>query len=177
MRPHRRQSTRLPHPWDSPGKNTGVGCHFLLQCIKVRSESEVSHVQLLATPWTAAYQAPPSMGFSRQESWSGVLLPSLSVKPSFSLIFLHMSAIIAHCLGLRSPGFQYSRPSHSTNKSPHQIAINNVLAHSYILFSWSLNTLLHKCIPLSAREMKPGGNFKLDFSVWFQPTPKQPQML
>ena len=42
VRPHRRQPTRLSHPWDSPGKNTGVGCHFLLQCMKVKSESEVS---------------------------------------------------------------------------------------------------------------------------------------
>ena len=40
--PHRRQPTRLPCPWDSPGKNTGVGCHFLLQCSKVKSESEVA---------------------------------------------------------------------------------------------------------------------------------------
>ena len=40
--PHRRQPTRLPHPWDSPGKNTGAGCHFLLQCMKVKSESEVA---------------------------------------------------------------------------------------------------------------------------------------
>ena len=40
MRPHRRQPTRLSRPWDSPGKNTGVGCHFLLQCMKVKSESE-----------------------------------------------------------------------------------------------------------------------------------------
>ena len=39
---HRRQPTRLPRPWDSPGKNTGVGCHFLLQCMKVKSESEVA---------------------------------------------------------------------------------------------------------------------------------------
>ena len=39
--PHRRQPTRLRCPWDSPGKNTGVGCHFLLQCMKVKSESEV----------------------------------------------------------------------------------------------------------------------------------------
>ena len=75
VQPHRRQPTRLPRPWDSPGKNTGVGCHFLLQCMKVKS---LSRVQLLATPWTAAYQAPPSMGFSRQEYWSGVPLPSLS---------------------------------------------------------------------------------------------------
>ena len=43
VRPHRRQPTRLPCPWDSPGKNTGVGCHFLLQCMKVKSESEVAH--------------------------------------------------------------------------------------------------------------------------------------
>ena len=44
MRPHRRQPTRLPHPWDSPGKNTGVGCHLLLQCMKVKSESEVAQL-------------------------------------------------------------------------------------------------------------------------------------
>ena len=42
VRPHRRQPTRLPRSWDSPGKNTGVGCHFLLQCMKVKSESEVA---------------------------------------------------------------------------------------------------------------------------------------
>ena len=42
VRPHRRQPTRLPRPWDSPGKNTGVGCHFLLQSMKVKSESEVA---------------------------------------------------------------------------------------------------------------------------------------
>ena len=42
VRPHKRQSTRLPHPWDSPGKNTAVGCHFLLQCMTVKSESQVA---------------------------------------------------------------------------------------------------------------------------------------
>ena len=116
---------QAPCPWDSLAKNTGVGCHFLLQCMKVKSESEVaqpcltlcdprdgsppgspnpgilqartlkwvavsfsnawkwkvkvkllSRVQLVETPWTAAYQAPPSMGFSKQEYWSGVPLPS-----------------------------------------------------------------------------------------------------
>ena len=136
--PHRRQPTRLPHPWDSPGKNTGVSCHFFLQCMKVKSETEVaqscptlsdpmdcsllgssvhgifqsrvlecpipgilqartlewvaisfsnackwkvkgkslSRVRPLATPLTAAYQASPFMGFSRQEYWSRVPLPS-----------------------------------------------------------------------------------------------------
>ena len=42
VRPHRQQPTRLPRPWDSAGKNTGVGCHFLLQCMKVKSQSEVA---------------------------------------------------------------------------------------------------------------------------------------
>ena len=170
---HRRQPTRLPRPWDSPGKNTGVGCHFLLQCMEVKSESEVaqscptpsdpmdcsppgpsihgifqarvlewvalafstfssaaaaakslqscptlfdpihgsprgspvpgilqartlewvaisfsnawkwkvkvkslSRVRLLAILWTAAHQVPLPMGFSRQEYWSGLPLPS-----------------------------------------------------------------------------------------------------
>ena len=77
VQPHRRQSTRLPNPWDSPGKNTGMGCHFLLQFkkwkVKVKS---LSRVRLLATPWTTAYQAPSPMGFSRQEYWSGLPLPA-----------------------------------------------------------------------------------------------------
>ena len=42
VQPHRRQPNRLLCPWDSPGKNTGVGCHFLLQCMKMKSESEVA---------------------------------------------------------------------------------------------------------------------------------------
>ena len=67
VRPRRRQPTRLPHPWDSPGKNTGVGCHFLLQYMKVKIENEVAQsCPTLRDPWTATYQAPLSMGFSRQ---------------------------------------------------------------------------------------------------------------
>ena len=55
--PHRRQPTRLPHPWDSPGKNTGVGCHFLLQCMNVKSESEVT--QLCPTLSNPMDSGPP----------------------------------------------------------------------------------------------------------------------
>ena len=108
VRPHRWQPTRLPCPWDSPGKNTGVGCHFLLQCMKGKVKGKsLSCVRLFATPWTAAYKAPPSMGFSRQEYWSGLPLPSpdaLSgfptnamlqsphsrLDPKVSLLFPHM---------------------------------------------------------------------------------------
>ena len=76
MRPHRRQPTRLPRPWDSPGKNTGVGCHFLLQCMKVKIESEVAQsCQTLSDPMDCSPPVSSVHGFSRQEYWSGVPLP------------------------------------------------------------------------------------------------------
>ena len=62
--------------------------------VKVKS---LSHVWLLATPWTAAYQAPLSLGFSRQEYWSGVPLPSLNLLPSF---IIDWSSIFTVCLTL-----------------------------------------------------------------------------
>ena len=104
VRPHRRQPTRIPRPWDSPGKNTGVGYHFLLQCMKVKSESEVAQsCPTLSTPWTAAYQAPPSMGFSRQKYWSGVPLPP----PYLILASPYISSVCAKllqlCLTLSDP--------------------------------------------------------------------------
>ena len=70
---HRRQSTRLPRPWDSPGKNTGVGCHFLLQCMKVKSESEVAQSCLtLRDPMDCS---PPGSSVL-EEYWIGLPLPS-----------------------------------------------------------------------------------------------------
>ena len=57
VRPHRQQPTGLPRPWDSPGKNTGVGCHFLLQCVKVKSDSEL--VQSCLTPSDPMDCSPP----------------------------------------------------------------------------------------------------------------------
>ena len=78
--PHRRQPTRLLRPWDSPGKTLEwVAISFSNTWkwkVKVKS---LSPVRLLETPWTAAHQAPPPMGFSRQEYWSGVPLPSLRI--------------------------------------------------------------------------------------------------
>ena len=86
---HRQQPTRLPHPWDSPGKNTGVGCHFFSNAwkwkVKVKS---LSCVRLLATPWTASYQAPLPMGFSRQEYWSGLPLKALCKNYALSRVFI-----------------------------------------------------------------------------------------
>ena len=73
VRPHRRQPTRLLCPWDSLGKNNGGVAISFSNAWKWKVKMKLlSRVWLLATPWTAAYQAPPSMGFSRQEYWSGV---------------------------------------------------------------------------------------------------------
>ena len=78
VRPHRRQPTRLPCPWDSPGKNTGMGCHFLLQCMKVKSQSEVAQsCPTLSDPLDHSLEGSSVHGFSRQEYWSWVPLPSL----------------------------------------------------------------------------------------------------
>ena len=75
--PHRGQPTRLLCPWDSPGKNTGVGCHFLLQCIKVKSKTEVVQSCLtLSDPMDCSPPGSSVHGISRQEYWSGVPLPS-----------------------------------------------------------------------------------------------------
>ena len=90
-------------PWDFPGKNTGVGCHILLQGIfptqgsnprlqhwqvdslplsypgsPGKTECSLSHFQLFATPWTIVHQTPLSMGFPRQEYWSRLPFPSPS---------------------------------------------------------------------------------------------------
>ena len=69
MRPQRWQPTRLPRPWDSPGKNTGVGCHFPLQCVKVKSESEVA--QSCPTP---SDLEPEQKSYPRGRGWIGNIL-------------------------------------------------------------------------------------------------------
>ena len=78
VRPYGQQPTRLCHPQDSLGKNTGVGCQFLLHTNRLVSKSKksLSRAQLFVTPQTVAYQAPQSMEFSRQEHWSRLPFPS-----------------------------------------------------------------------------------------------------
>ena len=84
MQPHRRQPTRLPHPWDSSGKNTGVGCHFLLQYMKVKSESEVA-------------QSYPTLSDPMDCS-----LPGSSIHGIFQARVLEWVAISFSCLKLAS---------------------------------------------------------------------------
>ena len=88
VRPHRRQPTRLHHPWDSPGKNTGVGCHFLLQCMIVKSESEVAQLCLtLSNPMDWSLLGSSIHGvFQAKEYWNGVWLPSLRKTSTSALL-------------------------------------------------------------------------------------------
>ena len=86
VRPHRRQPTRLTRPWDSPGKDTGVGCHFLLQCMKVKSESEVAQ-SCLAPSDPMDYSLPGSSVHgifqARVLQWNTVwrILKKIGIKP------------------------------------------------------------------------------------------------
>ena len=73
VQPHRQQPTRLPSPWDSPGKNSGVGCHFLLQCVKVKSESEVAQSCLtVSNPMDCSLPGSSVHGIFQARYWSGV---------------------------------------------------------------------------------------------------------
>ena len=133
VQPHRWQPTRLPRPWDSPGKYTGVGCHFLLQCMKVKSENEVAQSCLtLSNPMDCSLPDSPSIEFSRQEYWSGVPL-------GFNLYVLYAMARLGFLVGSdskesacnvgdlglisglgRSPGGGHSNPlQYSCLENPH----------------------------------------------------------
>ena len=106
VRPHRWQTTRLPHPWDSPGKNTGVGCHFLLQCMKVKSESKVAQsCPTLSDPMDCSLPSSSIHGIfqARVLEWGAIVRPILFlffIEPIFawnvplvSLIFLKRSLV------------------------------------------------------------------------------------
>ena len=90
MRPHRWQPTRLPRPWDSPGKNTGAGCHFLLQRMKVESESEVAQsCPTLSDPMDCSPPGSSVHGIfqARVLEWGAIAFSEqlLSPKGQFSL--------------------------------------------------------------------------------------------
>ena len=84
--PHRWQPIRLPHRWDSPGKSTGVGCHFLLQCMKVKSESEIA--QSCPTLWDPMDCSLPDSSFhgifqARVLEWVAIAFSKLMVPMSY----------------------------------------------------------------------------------------------
>ena len=81
---HRRQPSRLPCPWDSPGKNTGVGCHFLLQCMKVKSESEVAQ-SCLSDPMDCSLPGSSIHGIfqARVLEWGAMRWPQTLISKDF----------------------------------------------------------------------------------------------
>ena len=82
VRPHRWQPTRLPHPWDSPGKNTGVGCHFLLQCRKVKTEREVTQsCPTLSDPMDCSLPGSSVHGIfqARVLEWGAIAFSTISL--------------------------------------------------------------------------------------------------
>ena len=84
--PHRRQPTRLPRPWDSPGKNTGVGCHFLPQCMKVKSESEVAQsCPTLSDPmdWSLPGSSVRGIFLARVLEWGAIAFSGKQVTSPF----------------------------------------------------------------------------------------------
>ena len=100
VRPHRQQPTRLPHPWDSPGMNTGVGCHFLLQCMKVKSESEVAQSFLtLSDPMDCSLPGSSIHGIfqARVLEWGAIafsicisIFPQIPLSPRHLQIFFFL---------------------------------------------------------------------------------------
>ena len=93
VRPHRRQPTRLPRPWDSPGKNTGMGCHFLLQGMKVKSESEVTQsCPTLSDPMDCS---PP--GSSVHGIFQARVLEWVPLRSPLSLLLVFSKDYILNC--------------------------------------------------------------------------------
>ena len=103
LRPHRRQPTRLPHPWDSPGKNTGMGCRFLLQCMKVKSESEVAQsCPTLSDPMDCSPPGSSIHGIfqARVLEWGAIAFSTLLISKNMD-IFLHNHNAIIITLKIR----------------------------------------------------------------------------
>ena len=115
VRPHGRQPTRLLHPWDSPGKNTGVGCHFLLQCMNMKSESEVAQSCLTPSdPMDCSLPGSSVHGIfqARVPEWGAI---AFSAATPTSCIFLRVCQYSTHL------NLFFSTPWVPGMKSPHQI--------------------------------------------------------
>ena len=99
VRPHRRQPTKLPRSWDSPGKNTGVGFHFLLQCMKGKSESEVAQLcPILSDPMDCSLPGSSIHGISQARvlEWGAVAfsVPYLSNQQNQQIILSEQEQVV-----------------------------------------------------------------------------------
>uniref|UniRef100_A0A8B9W6W4 60S ribosomal protein L7 n=1 Tax=Bos mutus grunniens TaxID=30521 RepID=A0A8B9W6W4_BOSMU len=155
VQPHRQQPTRLLCPWDSPGKNTGVGCHFLLQCMKVQSESEV---------------AQSCLTLSDPMDWN---LPGSSVHGIFQARVLEWGAIAFS--GMLSWGYPnpksvneliYKRGYGKINKKRIALTDNALIAPSLGKYGIiCMEDLIHEIYTVG-KHFKEANNFLWPFRRW-----------
>ena len=114
VQPQRRQPTRLHRPWDSPGKNTGAGCYFLLRCMKVKSESEVAQsCPTLRNPMDCSQPGPSVHGIfqARVLEWGAIAFSHSRVcNPNLGIVLLltflsQVEMRLSMLSGLISPSF------------------------------------------------------------------------
>ena len=136
--PHRWQPTRLPHPWDSPGKNTGVGCHFLLQCMKVKSESEVAQsCPTLSNPMDCSPPRSSVHGIfqARVLEWGAIAFsiftlggPSIGVSASASVLRMNIQGWFplgwTGWISLQSKGLSKESPPTPQFKSMNSLVLS-----------------------------------------------------
>ena len=155
VRPHRQQPTRLPCPWDSPGKNTGVGCHFLLQCINVKSESENETCPTLSDPMDCS-------------------LPVSSIHGIFQARVLEWVAIAFSNISQHQSLFQWVNPLHQVAK-----VMELLLQHQSFQWIFRIDFLYDwlvwsPCNPRDSQESSPVPQFKgissLVLSLLYSPT-------
>ena len=124
VQPHRQQPTTLPHPWDSPGKNTGVGCHFLLQCRKVKSESEVAEsCPTLSDPMDSSLPGSSVHGIfqARVPEWGAIAFLGQSPAELVKIqITTQPLAFRFHTVGWSISSVQFSRSVVSDSLRPHE---------------------------------------------------------
>ena len=139
MRAHRQQPARLSRPWDSPGKNTGMGCHFLLQCMKVKSESEdAQSCPTLSDPMDCSLPGSSVHGIFQAKvlEWDAI-----AFSPLEHCLQLNRSpnpwgvALPAHRWCLTNPEVQKPNPSHRADPTPGLLCDQTKLvsSHGYIL--------------------------------------------
>ena len=124
VRPHRWQPIRLHRPWDSPGNNTGVGCHFLLQCIKVKSESEVARsCPTLSDPMDCSLPGSSIYGIfqARVLEWGAIAFSSVLYSRSLLIIYFMYAAKSRRLVkAMVFPVVMYGCESWTVKKAEHQ---------------------------------------------------------
>ena len=166
VQPHGQQPTRLPCPWDSPGKNTGVGCHFLLQCMKVKSETEVAQsCPTLRDPMDCSLPGSSAHGIfqARVLEWDAIAFSVVIYVLMFNVFSLRSRSQLLHLKWFLSLSL---KPNH------HFIPlIVGIIICDYFL-SWFvyLGSLVAQCLQCGRPGFDPWVR-KIPWRREWQPTP------